>query len=211
MEDLHIPNVGINIPNVGMADALFTRTQQRVLGLLFGQPDRRFGTVELIKLAGSGSGAVQRELERLSTSGLVASTVSGRQRWYQANRESPIFEELHGLVEKIAGAPDVVREALASVESKIAFALLYGSVAKETDTAASDIDVLVVSDELHLEQLYEALQVAESRLGRRISPTLYTSTEYRKRRKTKHPFLTKVLAGKKVILIGTDDAVGPSR
>jgi len=211
MEHLHIPNVGINIPNVGMADAIFTRTQQRVLGLLFGQPDRRFGTVELIKLAGSGSGAVQRELERLSTSGLVASTVSGRQRWYQANRESPIFEELHGLVEKIAGAPDVLREALASIESKIAFALLYGSVAKESDTAASDIDVLVVSDELHLEQLYEALQVAESRLGRRISPTLYTSTEYRKRRKAKHPFLTKVLAGKKVILIGTDDAVGPSR
>jgi len=193
---------------MGMADALFTRTQQRVLGLLFGQPDRRFGTVELIKLAGSGSGAVQRELERLSASGLVVSSVSGRQRSYRANRESPIFEELHGLVEKIAGAPDVVREALSAIESKIAVAFLYGSVAKETDTAVSDIDVLVVSDRLDLEELYEALQPAEARLGRRISPTLYTVLEYRKRRKAKHPFLTKVLAGKKVVLIGAEDAIG---
>ena len=208
---LHIPKTGIKIPNMGMADALFSQTQQRVLGLLFGQPDRRFGTVELIKLAGSGSGAVQRELERLSTSGLVISTVSGRQRWYQANRASPVFNDLYGLVEKMTGVPEVVRTALGAIESKISYALLYGSVAKHLDTAASDIDVLVVSDEVHLEELYETLQAAEARLGRRISPTLYTSAEYRKRRKAKHPFLAKVMAGKKMILIGSEDAVGPPR
>jgi len=211
MEQLHIPKMGINIPNMGMADALFSRTQQRVLGLLFGQPDRQFGTVELIKLAGSGSGAVQRELERLSTSGLVTSSVAGRQRWYQANRASPIFGELSGLVEKISGVPDVLREALVEIQPKIMFAFLYGSVAKELDTAKSDIDVLVVSDALRLEELYEALQAAEARLARRISPTLYTSAEYRKRRRAKHPFLAKVMAGKRVILVGTEDAVGTSR
>jgi predicted nucleotidyltransferase len=196
---------------MGMADALFSQTQQRVLGLLFGQPDRRFGTVELIKLAGSGSGAVQRELERLSTSGLVVSTVSGRQRWYQANRASPVFDDLYGLVEKMTGIPEVVRGALSAIESKISYAILYGSVAKHLDNAASDIDVLVVSDEVHLEELYETLQAAEARLGRRVSPTLYTSAEYRKRRKAKHPFLAKVMAGKKLILIGSEDAVGPPR
>ena len=211
MLTLHIPKVGINIPNMGMADALFSQTQQRVLGLLFGQPDRRFGTVELIKLAGSGSGAVQRELERLSTSGLVLSTVSGRQRWYQANRDSPIFEDLHGLVEKMTGIPEVVRAALATVESKLLFAILYGSVAKRVDTAASDIDVLVVSDELHLEALYEVLAAAEAKLGRKINPTLYTAAEFRKRRRAKHPFLAKVMGGKKVVLIGSEDAVGPPR
>jgi len=88
---------------------------------------------------------------------------------------------------------------------------LYGSVAKELDTAKSDIDVLVVSDALRLEELYEALQAAEARLARRVSPTLYTSAEYRKRRRAKHPFLAKVMAGKRVILVGTEDAVGTSR
>src|SRR3569832_491720 len=211
MDHLHIPKTGINIPNMGMADALCSRTQQRVLGLLFGQPDRRFGTVELIKLAGSGSGAVQRELERLSTSGLVTSTVAGRQRGYQANRASPIFGELSGLVEKISGVPDVLREALVEIQPKIMFAFLYGSVAKELDTVGCVIDVLVVSDALRLEELYGALQAAEARLARRSSPTFNSSAEYRKRRRAKHPFLAKVMAGMRVTLVGTEDAVGTSR
>jgi len=99
--------MGTDIPEMGMADALFTRTQQRVLGLLFGQPDREFGTVELIKLAGSGRGTVQRELVRLAASGLVTGTRLGQQKRYRANRESPIFDELRSIIEKLAGVPQV--------------------------------------------------------------------------------------------------------
>src|SRR5262249_19180943 len=143
-----MPKKGIKIPKVGIADALFSRTQQRVLGLVFGQPDRQYGTVELIKLADSGSGAVQRELQRLVSSGLVSCTQLGQQKRYQANRESPLFEELRAIVEKTAGVSEVVRAALAPLEPKLRLAVLFGSVAKSTDSATSDIDVLIVSDDL---------------------------------------------------------------
>jgi predicted nucleotidyltransferase len=194
-----------------MADALFTRTQQRVLGLLFGQPDREFGTLELIKLAGSGRGTVQRELERLAESGLITAARIGQQKRYRANRESPVFEELRSIVEKLAGVPRVLEAALAPLRDQIQFAALYGSVAKHADSASSDIDVLVVSDALTLEQTFEALEPAERRLGRRINPTLFTSDEYRKRRRSKQPFLTKVLSGKHVVLVGSEDAVAQAR
>jgi len=196
------------MPKLGMADALFSRTQQRVLGLVFGQPDREFGMVELIKLAESGSGAVQRELQRLVSSGLVSRSPL---RKYRANRESPIFEELHSIVEKTAGVPQVIRSALTPLESKIRFGVLYGSVAKNADSATSDIDVLIVSDELALEAVFEALGPAEQRLGRVVSPTLYTSEEFRKRRRAKQPFLTKVLSGKHVVMVGSEDAVRSTR
>ncbi|MBX9811154.1 MAG: hypothetical protein K2Y16_06015 [Burkholderiales bacterium] len=86
-----------------MAGALFTATQQRVLGLLFGQPERSFFATELIALARAGSGAVQRELQRLAESGFVTVTRIGNQKHYQANRAAPIFEELRGMVLKTLG------------------------------------------------------------------------------------------------------------
>jgi predicted nucleotidyltransferase len=194
-------------PKRGIADALFSRTQQRVFSLVFGQPERAFATSELIALAGSGSGAVQRELQRLVDSKLVVATAVGRQKRYRANAVAPIFEELRSIVEKIAGIPEQLRIALAPLGPKIRFALLYGSIAKETDTASSDIDVLLVSDDLTLDEAFAALLSAEQRLGRRVSPTLYTSAEYLRRRRERQPFLTRVLGGKHVVLVGNEDAV----
>ncbi len=190
-----------------MLDALFTRTKQRVLSLIFGQPDRSFATMELIKLAGSGSGAVQRELERLVKSGLVIATVSSGQKRLTANRASPLFDELRRIVDKTAGTDAVLTSALAPLAAAIQFAVLYGSVAKGTDVASSDIDLLIVTDNLTLEEVFAALEAAEQRLGRRVSPTLYTSDEFRRRRKARHPFLTKVLSGTHVVLVGSEDAV----
>ncbi len=190
-----------------MADALFSRTKQRVMALLFGQPDRRFATMELIGLARSGSGAVQRELDRFVASGLVTVTLVGRQKLYGANHESPIYEQLRDIVEKTAGIADVLRTALAPISAVLQFAVLYGSVAKETDRATSDIDVLLVADDLTLEDVFAALQPAEARLGRRVSPTVYTADEFQRRRKARQPFLTKLLTGKHVVLLGSEDAV----
>jgi predicted nucleotidyltransferase len=203
--------MGTKIPEMGTADALFSRTQQRVLGLLFGQPDREFGTVELINLAGSGRGTVQRELERLAASGIITSTRLGQQKRYRANHGSPIFEELRSIIEKLAGVPQVLETALAPLRDQIRFAALYGSVAKHADNAASDIDVLIVSDNLTLERIFEALEPAERRLGRRINPTLFTSDEYRKRRRSKQPFLTKVMNGKHIVIAGSEDALTEAR
>ena len=191
-----------------LADALFTTTQQRVLALLFGQPSRSFFASELIALTGSGSGAMQRELKRLASSGLVTVTRIGKQKHYQANSECPVFEELRGLVVKTVAMVEPIRQALGPLEARVALALIYGSVARGTDTAASDIDLLVVADELTLEELYSALAPVEAALDRRISPTLYTAAEYEARKARGNGFLTRVLAGEHVMLIERDG--GPS-
>ena len=183
-----------------MAGALFTATQQRVLGLLFGQPERSFFATEVISLAGAGSGAVQRELQRLDESGLVTVTRVGNQKHYQANRAAPVFEELRGLALKMFGPAEPLRSALAPLADHLHAAWLYGSIAKGIDRAQSDIDVLIVADDLTLEKVYAALAPAEKKLGRTVSPTLYTVKEFVRRRASGNPFLTKVLAGELIPL-----------
>jgi predicted nucleotidyltransferase len=190
-----------------MLDALFPRAKQRVLALLFGQPERVFATMELIKLADVGTGAVQRELDRMTSSGLVTVSLIGGQKQFQANGSSPLFEALHDIVSKTSGIAEQVRATLEPLVSSIQFAALYGSVAKRTDGATSDIDLLIVTNQLTLERVYATLEPLEKRLGRRVSPTLYTSDEFLRRRKAKQPFLTKVLSGAHVVLLGSEDAV----
>lgn len=187
-----------------VADALFTKTQQRVLSLLFGQPSRSFRTSQVIRLTRSGSGAVQRELSRLESSGLIVATRVGRQKHYRANAESPIFAELHKLVLKTVGMIEPIRRALQPLSDDISLALVYGSVAKRADTASSDIDLLVVADELTLEQIYACLAPVEASLDRRINPTMYTSREFADRKASGSVFLTRILAGEHIMLIGTD-------
>ncbi len=187
-----------------LADALFTTTQQRVLSLLFGQPSRSFFASELIELTGSGSGAVQRELQRLTSSGLVTVTRVGRQKRHQANPDSPVFEELRGLVLKTVAMAEPIRQALEPLDQRIALALVYGSVAKGTDTAASDIDLLVVSDQVMLEDIYSALAPVETKLRRKFAPTLYTTREFAERKATGSAFLTRVLADEHLVMIGTE-------
>jgi predicted nucleotidyltransferase len=188
-----------------MADALFTSTQQRVLGFLFGQPDRSFFVTELVALVDSGRGAVQRELERLAESGLVVVTKVGNQKHYQANKDSPLFEELRSIISKTVGLQEPLRAALEPLAARISLAMIYGSIAKGREKAASDVDLLIVADTLTLEEVYAALASAEKVLDRRINPTLYTSEEFRQRRKAKNPFLTRVLDGQTVTLLGSLD------
>jgi predicted nucleotidyltransferase len=192
---------------MGLADALFSSTQQRVLSLIYGQPERRFMTSELIELVGAGSGAVQREIARLTQAGLVTVEVSAGRKYIRANTSSPIIDELRGLVAKTMGISQALTAAFEPVADQIRYALLYGSVAKGTDTASSDIDVLIVSDQLSLEVVFTLLAPIEARLGRKISPTILTSEEFLRRRRQQHPFLTRVLEGKHHDLVGNEDAV----
>ena len=188
-----------------LADALFTTTQQRVLALLFGQPHRSFFTSELIGLTGSGSGAVQRELLRLASSRLVNVTSIGTQKHYQANPACPVYHELIGIVRKTVALVEPIRQALKPFADRIVLAMLYGSVVQGTDTADSDIDLLVTADDMMLEDLYTVLAPVESSLDRKISPMLYTVSEFTARRSAKNPFLMRVLAGEYLVLIGDED------
>lgn len=191
----------------GLLDALFSSTQQKVLTLFFAQPERKYTIKELIELANSGSGAVQREVERLALANLLTIERLGRQKLYRVNQAAPVFHELSRLILKTSGIPNQIRLALSKAEAEIELAMIYGSVAKKSDTASSDIDLFVVSDTIDLAKLYEILAPVENAIGRPISPTLYTPRELRDRLSKKNAFLSKVLSGEKVILIGDENAI----
>lgn len=187
----------------GPADALFTRVQQRVLALLYGQPDRSFQSAEIIRLASSGTGAVHRQLARLEAAGLVTVRRVGNQKHYQAERESAIFHELHLLVIKTVGIVEPLRHALAAYASAIDAAFVYGSSAKGTDLARSDVDLVVVSDSLTYSDIYAALQPAERILSRAINPTVLTPAEWRKKRTRRGSFIARVAEQPRLFVIGS--------
>ena len=211
-----MPRMGSNIPNMGipsrraasgLADALFSTTQQRVLGLLFGQPGRSFYATELIGLAGAGSGAVQRELARLEGSGLVTVRRLGSQKHYQADAKSPLFAELVGIARKTFGMAEPLRAALAPLAPQISAAFVYGSVARRQDTGRSDIDLMVVADKVGYADIFAAVERCGELLGRPVNPTVYSRREFSKRLKDRNAFLTRVLAQPKIWLIGSDDVL----
>jgi predicted nucleotidyltransferase len=185
-----------------LADALFSTVQQRVLALLFGQPEHSFYTSELIRLVGSGSGAVQREIARLEQSGLITVRLSGVQKHYQANPDAPLFDELCSIVRKTLGLAEPIRIALSSLKPEIRAAFVYGSVAKRKDTAASDIDLMVLSDSVTYSQIMGALDAPSNQLGRPVNPTIYSGEEWSKRVTEGNAFVTRVLQQPKLWIIG---------
>ena len=185
-----MPNMG-SIQS-GISDALFSRTQQRVLALLFGQAPRSFHLNELVRLAGVGSGSVQRELARLVAAKLVHRRLAGRQVWFEANRDTPVFGELRSLVRKTFGLTDVLSQALAPLSARIERAFVFGSVAKGTDTSESDIDLMIIGESLSYADVLSLLTDAECALGRKISPTLYSPAEWRRRLDEANGFVTRV-------------------
>jgi len=191
----------------GLADALFTKVQQRVLGVLFGNPTRSFYANELIALVQSGTGAVQRELTRLEAAGVLTAVRIGKQKHYQANQASPVFQELRALVLKTSGLVDVLREALRPVAERVRAAFVYGSIAKGEDTASSDIDLMVVGEGLTYADLFGALEAVSAKLGRKVAPTIYSPKELARRVKQENAFVTRVLQQPKLWLIGDERAL----
>jgi predicted nucleotidyltransferase len=198
--------MGNNMP-VSISDVLFSGVQQRVLGLLFGQPDRSFYANEIARMGMTGRGALQRELERMTSSGLITMTPIGRQKHYQANRNSPVFQEVRGIVLKTFGMADVLRAALLSSSGPVRAAFIYGSVAKGSDSASSDIDLMVIAEGLTYSDLFEVFAVAEEALGRKINPTLYTAEEFLEKRRGDNHFITRVIDQPKIMLIGEEKDV----
>ena len=188
-----------------LSGALFTATQQRVLGCLFGQPGRSYSVRELIQATGAGSGAVQRELARLAGSGLLTVEHVGNQKRYRANPDAPIHDELVSIVRKTFGLAEPLREALAPLSDRIHAAFLYGSIAKGSDTARSDIDLMVIADDLAYAEIMLALHPVAERLGRPINPTVYARDELRSRLDAGNSFVGRVLQQPRQWLIGGED------
>lgn len=187
---------------MSIASALFTNSQAQVLRWLFVQPERSFYQSELRRLTGLGSASLQRELNRLAEAGLVHSERIGNLRHFQANPQSPVFNELVVLVRKTLGIEPTLREALQPLVSRIEFAFVYGSVARQTDTAQSDVDLMLVGKQLRLADVLELLVPLETGLGRKINPTCYTPAEFERRRAEPDSFVNRVLAQPILSLIG---------
>lgn len=206
------PNMGTKTTtsstHANLGNALFSGTKQRVLSILFGQPSRSFYANEIINLAGSGSGAVQRELATLSHSGLLNVKAIGNQKHYQANPDSPIFNEICAIVRKTSGIAEPIHQALQPIAAQITAAFVYGSVAKKTDTASSDIDLMLISDEISYSDLFLALEDASAQLGRPVNPTILTNEELKNRLTKQEAFLTRVMAQPKIWILGESRDLG---
>ena len=213
-----IPDLGTLLPNMGMietadgddapttlANALFTPVQQRVLGLLFGQPKRRFQSADLIRLVDSGTGATHRVLKRFARSGLVLESVDGRQKYYQANPDSPVFDELVALIRKTVGLAGPLRDALIPLADRIRAAFVYGSIASGRDRADSDIDLMVIADDLDYPTLFEALQLAEGQLGRSVDCRVMTPSEWQGKRARADSFVARLQERPQIFVLGSED------
>lgn len=206
-----MPIFGLIVLVFGMSifSGLFTDSQSRLFIWLFGQPERAYHLSELRRLTGLGSASLQRELNRLAAAGLVDSQMVGNMRRFQANPQSPVFAELVALTRKTLGTIPVLRDALSPLMPDLLAAWVYGSVAKQTDTARSDIDVMLVGNDLLLGKVLTCLVPVEAQLGRKINPTCYSPEEFERRRAEPDSFLNRVLSQPILALIG--DAHEPAR
>ncbi len=199
--------MGMTGTPTNLSDALFSNVQQRVLGLIFGQPDRSFYTSEIVRTVNSGTGAVERELRRLQDSGLVTVQWIGNQKHYRANPDSPVFGELKSLVLKTVGLAGPLAEALRPDADKIQAAFVFGSVAKGSDTAASDIDLMVIGDDLDYSDLYTALQGAESKLHRKVNPLFLRRQDWQRKVSRNDSFVQRISTQPKVFIVGSERAL----
>jgi predicted nucleotidyltransferase len=189
---------------MSIATALFSDSQARLFRWLFGQPERAYHLSELRRLTELASASLQRELNRLVEADLVLSERVGNLRRFQANPRSPVYAELVALTRKTLGAAPLLREALQPIAARLDSAFIYGSVAKQTDTAQSDIDLMLVGENLSLNEILSLLLPLEAPLGRKINPTCYTRSEYAKRLAEPDSFVNRVLAQTTLPLIGND-------
>jgi predicted nucleotidyltransferase len=197
---------------VSLSNALFSKVQQRVLALIFSHPERSFYSSEIVRNVNSGVGAVERELSKLERSGLVSVERIANRKHYRANQNAPIFEELRGLVEKTVGLAEPIRRSFEPYADAIKTAFVYGSVAKQTDTAHSDIDLMVIGDDLNYSDLYTAAQHAENRLHRRVNPLFLSLEDWRRKASDKGSVISKINNSPKIFIIGSEkDLHGQAR
>jgi predicted nucleotidyltransferase len=181
--------------------ALFGKTRLGVLALLYGRPDQARYLSEVVRAVGAGTGVVQRELARLTAAGLLRRTVQGKQVYFQANPDSPVFADLKGLVVKTAGVVDVIQASLAPLRDGVRLALIYGSIARGEETAASDIDLLVIG-KASLFEVVSSLADAQETLRREVNPAVFPPAEFKRKGRAQDPFLTAVVKGPKLFVIG---------
>ncbi|MBD3174200.1 MAG: hypothetical protein GF320_03390 [Armatimonadia bacterium] len=190
--------------NRSTAERLMGKAKAGILSLLYTHADQAFYVREITRLTGLPHGQVPRELGRLTEAGLLTRRRRGQQVFYQANHESPIYEEIRSLIVKTSGVGDVIRESLDPLADEIDFAFIYGSFARGEEREGSDVDVLVIGD-VGFRGVVAAMGPAQRRIGREVNATVMTSDELEDRVGESDPFLLNVLEKPKIMLMGDDD------
>ncbi len=190
-----------------VGEALFTKSQRKILGLLYTDSDQTFYLNEIVRHAAMGKGAITRELDNLRDAGILKAVKSGNQLRYQANEACPVYSELKNLIRKTVGIADVLAAALSPLAGKIRFAAVYGSIAKGKEKPDSDLDLLIIAENLAYTDVMEALLAVDQQLGRTINPTLYSLSDYHQKLAKNSSFLDRVLRQELIPVIGTTDDI----
>ena len=190
-----------------LSDALFTTTQQNVLGLLYTQPDKSFYLKEILRLTGMGVATIKRELDRMLAADIIRMTKIGNQHHYQANSECPIFQELSGMIKKTFGIRGTLGSALSALSDKIDWAFVYGSIAAGNETTGSDIDLMIIGD-VGFSEIVGLLNPVQDTLGREINPKIYDVEEWTLMKARKNSFIEELLVKPRMDIIGNRHGLG---
>ena len=190
-----------------LADALFPETRQKVLALLYGNPEKSFYINEIIRSTRMGVATIKRELDRLEAAEILRLVKIGNQHHYQAEVLCPIYKELRSLVIKTLGIGPVVGRALEPLKDRISLAFVFGSMARGTEVANSDVDLMLVGN-IRLEDVIEHTYPAQQELGRPINPRIYTPVEWQGLLEENGSFIRDVRQHPRLDLIGSTDELG---
>lgn len=189
------------------ATLLFGAYRRDVLSRLLLHPEESLHVRELARALGKPPGTLLRELNALTAAGVLARWPVGNQVHFQANPDCPIYEDLRNILKKTVGVADVLREALAPLGGKVNAAFVYGSVARGDERARSDLDVMVVGD-ASFGDVVAALAPVQESLRREVNPNVYPALEFRKKLAAGDPFLKRVLAERKIFIVGGEGDLG---
>jgi predicted nucleotidyltransferase len=195
---------------VDLASLLFGAYRRSVLALLLLHPEASLHVREIARATAKAPGTLLRELNALAEAGVLTRQRVGNQVHFQANAACPIFHDLRNVLKKTVGVADVLREVLAPLAGKIRAAFVYGSIARGDERASSDVDLMVVG-EASFADVVAALAPAHELLRREVNPNVYPALEFRRKLAAGEPFLKRVLAERKIFIIGDQDDLGQSR
>ena len=186
-----------------MLTKLFSSTRAELLGLFFNNPDDKFYLREIARHIGKDAAGIKRELDNLVKIGLLAKEKRGVQKYYFANKSSPVFSEMKGLIFKTTGIQGAMKASLSRLKG-VKSSFIYGSYAKGSEKEDSNINLMVIG-QANITELNDMVMGLEEKLKREIDYLVFDEQEYRKRKDSKDPFIRELLKGKKIFLVGKED------
>jgi predicted nucleotidyltransferase len=182
---------------------LFSSTRAELLSLFFNNPDSKFYLREIARHIGKDAAGIKRELDTLVKIGILGREKRGVQKFYYADKSSPIFTEMKGLIFKTTGVQGSVKAALSRLKG-VRAAFIYGSYAKGAEKEDSNINLMVIG-QVNITELNDMVMVLEEKLKREIDYLVFDEQEYRKRKDAKDPYIREIVKGKKIFLVGKED------